>query len=395
MTWNIGLISNIGQGEQVGLNYDYLENFLDGSLKSGPWYLDLRFEYSDPPEYGRVAFGLNRGRLQYSSENWSLEVGDIAAVFGRGISLNLYEDQSIDFDNQIRGLRLTTTLFDEHELDFLVGSNSDFQFYSPSSDLREPDGEAAFELSGVEATFNAPSGNWYLAPYLIGSRLQSNYSWPGIDPAIGGIAIDTVTQTMHTLQGGWSQSLYRDSWDIFLEYNLTRKIFDYPLVSQTIIQTEDDLILQNDSRDYESSGQALNIQINWFPEWFTAMFEYKRYLNGPELFGNKRNPLLLATKPLPWQLGPTGIRQHDISLLGNVTHPVDYGDELGWNMELRYAIASEWAVIFNATQASQTRDSRDLDQTAGIWPKQDITRNPWQEYFIEIEFSGETLSQRM
>ena len=125
------------------------------------------------------------------------------------------------------------------------------------------------------------------------------------------------------------------------------------------------------------------------------MFEYKRYLNGPELAADKRNPLLIAGKPLPWQLGPTGIRQHDISLLGNVTHPVDYGDELGWNLELRRPHNDSWSVILNAAQTSQARDSRDLDQVAGILPEQALSQNPWQEYFVEIEYSGLTLSQRM
>jgi len=395
VSWNLGIVSNIGQGEQVGQDYDYLENFLNGSISSGPWYVDLRFEYSHPPEYGYQFTGVERGLLRYTSDTWVLEAGDISAVFGRGLALDLYEDQAIDFDNQIRGLFFSTTLFEDHELDFLVGSNSGYRFYSPSSDLREPDGEAAYDLSGLEATFNGASGNWFVAPYLIGSQVKSKYSWTGIDSTIGGFAIDTVTQTMHAIQGGWGQSLYGDSWDLYLEYNHTWKTFDYPLVEQSIIQTDHGLILENSDPEYKAQGQALNLQVNWFPEWFTIMFEYKRYLNGPEVTSDKRNPLLLASKPLPWQLGPTGIRQHDISLLGNVTHPVDYGDELGWNLELRRTMNEWWSLSLNAAQISQARDSRDLDRPAGFWPTQDITSNPWQEYFVELEYAGDALSNRM
>jgi len=367
----------MGRGEQIGLDYDYLETYLSGSVSSGPWYLDLNLEYSDPPEYGYEFQGVERAFLSYTSDIWTIEAGDISAVFGRGLALNLYRDQAIDFDNQVMGLRLSTTFFNDHELDFLVGSKGDYRFYSPSSDLREPDGEAAYELVGLEGTINSESGVWTWSPYFIGSRLQSDYSWSSLDPTSGGLIADTVTQTMHVIQGGWGQAIYGESWDLYLEYNNTWKAFDYPLLEQTILQDENGITLVNNSRTYTAPGQALNIQVNWFPEWFTAMFEYKRYLNGPETSADKRNPLLLASKPLPWQIGPTGIRQHDISLLGNVTHPVDYGDELGWNLELRRAINDQWSLTLNASQTSQARDSRDLEQSAGFWPEQDVRQNPW------------------
>ncbi|MEA3288432.1 MAG: DUF6029 family protein [Candidatus Marinimicrobia bacterium] len=395
VSWNIGILTDLGRGEQIGLDYDYTETFLSGSMEFGSWYIDTRFEYSDPPEYGFQFQGLDRFLLRYNSDNWLLEFGDISAVFGRGLALNLYEDQAMDFDNQIKGLRLTTGLWGDHELDVLAGVNEAYHFYSPSSDLREPDGRAAYELVGAAGTINGQSGFWTGVPYLIGSRIRSDYLWREIDAEIGGISVNTVKQTQHVIQSGWGQSLYADSWDIYLEYNRTWKAFDYPLVSQNIFQTENGVVLQNSSQDYTTSGQALNLQLNWFPQWFTAMFEYKRYLNGPESAADKRDPLLLASKPLPWQLGPTGIRQHDISLLGNVTHPVDYGDELGWNLELQRLINDEWSLILNAAQTSQARDNRDLDQSPGIIPKQDITQNPWQEYFFEIEYSGEALSQRL
>ncbi len=395
VTWNLGLISNLGRGEQVGLDYDYLENFLNGSLEYGPWYLDMRLEYSDPPEYGYELKGIQRARLQYMSDRWSLDLGDISAVFGRGLALNLYEDQTIDFDNKIRGFRIKAELFEDHELDLILGSNSDYRFYSPSSDLREPDGQADYDLAGIEANINSASGVWSITPYFIGSRVRSDYIWKELNPEFGGVTSDTVVQTMHVIQGGWGQSIYGDIWDLYIEYNRSWKALDYPLSDQRILDTEQGIILQNAATSYREEGQALNLQLNWFPEWFTALFEYKRYLNGPELAADKRDPYLLATKPLPWQLGPTGIRQHDISLLGNVTHPVDYGDELGWNLELRRSLNDFWAITLNASQTSQARDSRDLEQSAGFWPQQDNRRNPWQEYFTEIEYSGEAISQRM
>ncbi len=392
VSWNIGVISNIGRGEQVGIDYNYLENFISGSLEYGNWYLDLSVESSQPPEYGFEYQGVDRFFLSYIGNSRSLEVGDISAVFGRGLALNLDENQAIDFDNEIMGVRFSTALFEYHELDFLAGINNEYRFYSPSSDLREPDGQAKYALAGLEATINSENGFWSLTPYFIGSQMRSDYLWREIDATVGVINIDTVTQTMNAIQGGWGQSIYGESWDFYLEYSRVWKALDYPLVAQEITQAGDELLLHTIDSDYRVQGQALNLQINWFPEWFTAMFEYKRYLNGRESAAQTRDPLLLATKPLPWQMGPTGIREHDISLLGNVTHPVNYGDELGWNFELRKTLSDEWSMVLNAAHTAQTRDE---DDAANIIPEQDLSLSPWQEYFAEFEYSGESIYQRL
>jgi len=391
VSWNIGLVSNFGRGEQQETEYNYLENFVSGSIEFGHWYLDLSVESSHPPEYGFNYQGLDRIYLSYIGDTRSIEFGDISAVFGRGLALNLDENRAIDFDNEIMGLRFSTGFLENHELDFVAGINHNYRFYSPSSDLREPDGQAAYKLAGAEANFNGDSGLWSLLPHLLISQLRSDYLWSELDPSVGMVAIDTVTQTMNAIQGGWGQSVYGETWDLYLEYNRTWKAFDYPVATQSIQHLENGLSLINGDPVYTQEGSALNVQLNWFPEWFTAMFEYKRYLNGPESASQKRDPLLLASKPLPWQMGPTGIREHDISLLGNVTHPIDYGDELGWNLELRKSLTDSWSIVVDGAQTSQST----LKGDPGILPTQDLDRNPWQEYYAEFEYSGSAFYQRV
>ncbi|MBC8377400.1 MAG: hypothetical protein H8E26_15275 [FCB group bacterium] len=391
VSWNLGLKSNLGRGEQVGTDYNYFENFISGSIEVGQWYLDLSVESSQPPEYGFEYQGIDRFFLSYIGNARSLEIGDISAVFGRGLALNLDENQAIDFDNEIMGLRYSSVFMENHEFDLLAGFKKEYRFYSPSSDLREPDGMAGYELAGAEATFNSESGVWSFIPYLIASRMQSDFVWQELDADKGAVVTDTVTQNMNAIQAGWGQSIYGENWDLYLEYNKTWKAFDYPVSNQSIQHLENGQSLISDDPNYGQEGQAFNLQLNWFPEWFTTLFEYKRYLNGPETSSQKRNPMLLATKPLPWQMGPTGIREHDISLLGNVTHPVDYGDELGWNLEMRKTLSDSWSMVINGAQTSQSSP----DGAPGILPTQDLDRNPWQEYYAEFEYSGSRFYQRL
>jgi len=391
LSWNLGLKSNLGRGQQVGTDYNYFENFINGSIEYGQWYLDLSLESSQPPEYGFEYQGVDRLFLSYIGPSYSFEFGDISALFGRGLALNLDENQAIDFDNEIMGIRYSSVLFENHEIDLLGGVKKNYRFYSPSSDLREPDGMASYQLAGAEVTINSESGFWSMVPYLIASRMQSDFVWQTLDAEAGLISTDTVTQNMNAIQGGWGQSIYGDTWDIYLEYNKTWKAFDYPVANQSIKHSTNGQSLINADPKYSQTGQAFNLQLNWFPDWFTTLFEYKRYLNGPETAAQKRNPMLLATKPLPWQMGPTGIREHDISLLASVTHPIDYGDELGWNLEIRKTLSDSWSAVLNGARTSQSS----LDGNAGILPTQDLDRNPWQEYYAEFEYSGSSFYQRL
>lgn len=391
LSWNLGLKSTLGRGEQLGHDYSYLENFISGSAEMGPWYLDLSLESSQPPEYGYEYQGVDRFYLSYIDGTRSLELGDISAVFGRGLALNLDENQAIDFDNEILGFRFSTLIMENHELDLLAGVREEYRFYSPSSQLREPDGLASYDLVGAEVTLNSSSGQWSTIPYVILSRMRSDFVWQSLDRDVGTIRTDTVSQQMNALQGGWGQSIYGGSWDLYFEYNQTWKGLDYPLANQNRVILPDGQQLVNSDSEYTQSGRAFNLQLNWFPEWFTALFEYKRYLNGPESSAQKRNPLLLATKPLPWQMGPTGIREHDISLLGNVTHAIDYGDELGWNLEVRKSLTDNLSVVVNGGQISQSSPVGE----PGWVPTSALDQNPWEEYYADFEYSGPSFYQRM
>jgi len=393
LNWNLGLSSWTGRGNQLDIPYDYTENYLTFNADLATWSARFELEYSQPPEYGYEFTGLRRFWLTYSGDRHTLEIGDIGAVFGRGLALNLYEDQSIDFDNIPRGLRLNSLLTENLELDLLAGMKNEYRFYSPSSNLREPDGLNDFRIAGLQLGYSGPSIN--TAPFLIISQIESDYLWHELDPDQNSLSTSVVTQTMRVVQLGLSQAIYQDVWDGFLELSLQQKGLDYPIVSQEIMTTPDQISIETLESTERLRGDAVYAQLNWYPEWFTAMFEYKRYSYGREAATEKRDPLKQATKPLPWQIGPTGIRQHDINLLGNVTHPVDYGDEVGFNLEIRKYFGFSWSATLNASIVSQLGELGDDGETGLFFPTTDIAYSPWQEVFTEVEYIGESLSNRM
>jgi hypothetical protein len=386
VNWNLGLSSWLGRGNQLDVPYDYSENYLTLNLDAESWAARFELEYSDPPEYGFAYTGLRQFWLTHNGDKHTLELGDVGAVFGRGLALNLYEDQIIDFDNIPRGLRLNYLVNDILEFDLLAGFKNEYRFYSPSSALREPDGLNDFMLTGLQATIYGSS--FSSSPYIIASELKSDYRWPSIDESSTSVNTEIVRQKMRALQAGLAQSIYGTSWDVFVEYSLQRKGFDYPIIYPEIQLYEDGVGLDYGDNQSSLSGAGIYAQVNWYPEWATVLFEYKRYAYGREEIRYKSDPYYQGTKPLPWQIGPTGIRQHDINLLGNVTHPVDYGDEVGYNLELRKYFGYAWALTLSATAASQIEDEGDFR------PCSDARYSPWQEYLAELEYSGSSLTNR-
>ena len=392
--WNLGLTTWLGRGDQNGQTYDYTENYLSLNADRGALSGRMELEYSDPPEFGYSLQGLRRIWLQYYGEHLVLEAGDIGAVFGRGLALNLYEDQAIDFDNIPRGIRLNLTLGDALQIDALAGVKEDYRFYSPSSPQREPDGENDFKLAGVQVTGSGSNGMFSSSPYLVASELASDFRWTTLDPSSVSLVTQTVSQTMRSLQAGWAQAIYGGNWDLFVDATLLEKGLDYPSVDTEQEQLDDGAYLRIlDSRD-RISGNGLYAQFNWFPEWFTAMVEYHRYAFGREGSADKGNPYLQATKPLPWQLGPTTIRQHDISLLANVTHPIDYGDDVGLTLELKRYFGFAWALTLNGSFTSQLDRLGQSDGEGLYLPSSQVDHNPWQEVYAELEYTSNSLTNR-
>ena len=94
---------NSNFGNSYGF-YDFSENILDLNL----FYNDLQgwiqYEYSNPPDIGFGNNDIRKFRLEYSTGDFILKLGDLYEFWGRGLLLNQFDDQVTNFDNGTRGL---------------------------------------------------------------------------------------------------------------------------------------------------------------------------------------------------------------------------------------------------------------------------------------------------
>jgi len=94
-TLKFGESKNEFHYSEVLLNMNLSNEFLN------TWF---QFEYSKPPEIGMSINGLRKFRVDYSNGPVELSVGDIYKIWGRGLILNQFDDQSVNLDNGYRGL---------------------------------------------------------------------------------------------------------------------------------------------------------------------------------------------------------------------------------------------------------------------------------------------------
>ena len=73
-------------------DFNFSEHFFDGQINLGSWSAWSQLEFSEPPELGVDFSGLRKFKLEYLGDNFSLEMGDVYTIWGRGLILNQVDE---------------------------------------------------------------------------------------------------------------------------------------------------------------------------------------------------------------------------------------------------------------------------------------------------------------
>ncbi len=284
--------------------YDFSENILDINF----FYNDLQgwiqYEYSNPPDIGFLTNDIRKFRLEYTLDNWTVKLGDIYEFWGRGLTLNQFDDQVTNFDNGIRGLYL------EHKI-------------GPFS-ISHLNGNSNIWLMGVR--LRVPDFNNIYS--TLANRIQ--YDWDSISFGITKLRANEDHDVMsgpsqqigHNIVGTYMSWVGRNS-DIFLEY--VDKVSTHNTSS----------IFENTANDTLKKGHGYYQNLNfYFGNWGIST-EYKRYafdkkhdeFNAND-FGNQ----------IEYQQMPTLGREHNSTLLNRITHNYNFNDERGVQLEVNGTI---------------------------------------------------------
>lgn len=345
---------NSNFGNSYGF-YDFSENILDLNI----FYNDLQgwiqYEYSNPPDIGFGNNDIRKFRLEYSTGDLVLKLGDIYEFWGRGLLLNQFDDQVTNFDNGTRGLLL------EYDSGSLSAShmNGNSSIWNMGADTRTP------EYNNIHSMMaNRLQYNWGLMALGL-TQLSSNEEHD--------VNFGPSVLVSHDLKGAYATWVGSNA-DLFVEY-----------VDK--VSTEKVTMFGTIPNDTLIKGHGYYQNFNFYLGNWGISTEYKRYafdkgygdLTADD-YGNQ----------IEYQQMPTLGKEHNSTLLGRLTHNYNFNDERGAQVELNgsllgLSVTAQYAHL-SRNETWQSVGSFEWEDKAikGFLPSSDISALPYWENYQEV-----------
>jgi len=331
---NFSLETKYGNGSKVKYantelpeitdNYKFFENLLDLNLSfDNGLFINTQFEYSDPPIYGNSLKGIYSSYLQYFIGDLELKVGDIYSLYGRGLSLNINKSQNIDYDNSIRGSELKYYWNDL--ILFGLGGISNFKYRSNPADPKDLELENTLFFGGFEyalGNLGTYSISYLYESSLIEYETIKNYRDftlfdVGLDLAEryneeSGNILPEVNDTLITkdLNFNWNASFL--GTDVYIEkvWNLYTKVLGNSVYGSKLYL----------SLYFDFAGTGIT-------------YEYKNYDQKYHIPTSSNAPIVF--------------REGNSTLASRFNHAINWGDEIGHQLEINRALTDNFNFIWN------------------------------------------------
>ena len=291
-----------GDGKQVKAltqdttDYSYFENLIEiNTTFSNGLYLFTQLEYSEPPILGESIRGLNKFYLDYYWDRLYFKAGDIYSLQGRGLTLNLIQDQNIDYDNSVRGVEARYNVFDNLSL-FTILGQTEYKFRSDPAE-RENDLSLDSKIGFVGVEYDHD---------LIGTTSTSIL--------FNDISSDNTTDYKLTeYDFSWNRQI--KNIDLFIEY-----------------------VISNTNANVNTSGEKLYAMIYTDIFDYGITYEYKNYLL------NHNYNIITANPPIVF-------RESSSTLVSSNAHAINWNDEIGHQIEINKKFSDHFIIQANTSLA--------------------------------------------
>lgn len=348
---------NIGEGGFFAKERkEYLDNLTDVRLFVDRFTLGFRLDVSEPPEYGIPFKGLRKRFVEFTQGPVDIRAGDLYDLFGRGLSLNLFENRALGFDNGIDGIRVRyrTSLLNVT----LLGG--DLDFVEPLSIAVGP---------VMQERHRVRAGRVELRP-LPELRIGGSYVWDRtVYPSFLPDDEDTSTSRLPEVFAGLSFGPV----DLYASY----------VVRSCAINGTDSV---------DGSGCYAALSLTGDGYGITA--EYKDYrfdIVDPITRTIQYRPTRMSAIQNP----PTVHKEHSFTLLTRYPHVADFNDDVGVQIDAYYAPLPSLTLNVNGSLSSrhyaytfdrqifaavETRDG------ASWIPSLHGERSPFWELYLDAEW---------
>ena len=284
--------------------YNYFENLLDINLSYSRFNLYEQWEYSDPPQFGYPLQKLNKAYLEYIDDELMVKLGDIYTLYGRGLGLNLFQDQSLDFDNSLRGVEFSYSHDDGFKL-FGLGGRGLFEYKSsPSSRYNDKSIDHSVTAFGAEI--------WL--PWISSNVIMFNINQDIESFSVGGdIENKHIDNDNFGLNGIWGP----------VDFYLEKSWLDW--------STEGELDELNNPIHH--IGGFLYTALSFELLGFGITHEFKDY-------DAEDYPLSISNPPIVF-------RESASTLVSRNLHLIKFSDEVGHQLEIMKRIGENYNLLFN------------------------------------------------
>jgi hypothetical protein len=348
---------------------EYLENIGDARLKINDFVFGMRYEISDPIEYGNNFKGIRKRYLEYNnlSENVNLRIGDFWDIVSRGLTMNVFEDRGLAYDTGIDGLRVVykKTFGDKKPVKIkaqILGGDIN---YTDFLNLKRNE------------TYKVRDGNFEITPL---KNLMFGLNYVYAKGSVMGNDLKTITNVTADLPEGYMSLNYKDL-NFFYSYAHKR------------VSTEANALYP---KNMNSFGNGMYSSLSYSKSGFGVTLEYKNYRF--DLVSPDQRDRTRPTKMMPFQNPPTGLKEHTSTLISRNPHVVDFNDEVGSQLDIVFAPSDKLTMNLNLGLASRHYEYENRDTTGWIYRWERLNRynnflpslreqlSPFWEVYYEIEY---------
>lgn len=365
----------LGSGHQVDdadveVRKRYFEEIANARIFFDNLSIGLRYEMDDPSEVGRSFQGLRRRWIQYKKDRVELQAGDVTALFGRGLTLNLFESRPLNYDTWLDGLygqfeKLWSK--EEHELRPSVaiqGVAGKLDYF----DVLHPENEPAPDMRISARAVNGEFG-LYGRKLLLGTSFLQAFTERDV------VFFGTKVTKREINQPGAYLNFFTGEFEGFLEWSEPRMF-----ISQ----------LADADTNVSRKGRALYGSLSYANEDFGATIEFKDYKYN---LYDPYDAFQTDFSKLPLSSPPEVYKENVYTSMTRLTHAVNFNDEIGAQVEFNITALEELGITLNASAASRHRGFKEdtatfrLAQsgTANVFPNFNPEFAPFWEIFAEFD----------
>ena len=301
--------------------------------------------------------------MEYLGDNYDVKIGNLYSLYGRGLSLNMSQDQTIDFDNSVIGIELKYSLNDFNF--FLLSGVSQFNYRSNPTQI-EADLYLRNLLGFLGADYYSESLGSFQYTFLNENAIiDSNNIRYYTDTK--GININKDLEERINLE-----SVYIPSYDTLttFEHNLswTNSIYGIDLYFENALTIYTKIL---GDRTFGSKFYA-----SFYRDFkgFGVTYEYKNY-------NQKYHIQTVSNSPTVFRIGTS-------TLASRNSHSMNWGDEIGHQIEVNRSFFNNFSLLANISMSYRHEDkdsSISFIDAVLLDPSKNIyDQYPFRQYYFEI-----------